>query len=98
VLLISFQVFGLSESVDEMCGVHVDEAMAMLAQGKRDELLDRIVEAFERYKNGKDFVVISGYQLPMEQSHAINALIATVLRAPIVLAYTFTPDTTVRHC
>lgn len=40
--------------------------MDMLATGQSNELVDLIVAAYERYRRGKSFVLLSGAEKPVE--------------------------------
>jgi hypothetical protein len=60
----------------------------MLATGHEDELIDMIVAAYEEYRRGKKFVLLSGVELPV-QSIELNFSFASFVRAPVLFQLRF---------
>lgn len=79
---------GLDASVDEMAPISMDEVTDALAHGKYDDILDRILDAYQNIAEKSDFVVCEGtdyYGAVAAFEFNINADIAKTLSAPILM-------------
>ena len=83
-IVLAKELYGIADSAESMYGVTIDDAMALLAHGKEDELIDQIVAKYEAYSPGKEFVLVSGAELPAE-SHDWNTKICGVLNLPMAM-------------
>jgi len=52
--------YGLEQPAEALCGVDGETARVLATEGRTDELLARIVEAYERLRETADFVVCCG--------------------------------------
>lgn len=75
--------FELRSDVRSMFGVCEDEAVKLVASGRRPELIDRIYASFAAYKDMHDVVIVQGTSLG---SGKLDAEIAGALGAPAVIA------------
>jgi phosphate acetyltransferase len=83
--------FQLKDNKDLMCGVDYEEAVNLLSTRQEDLLIDKIVEAYEKYRFKKRFVLISGINLPVT-SMDINLTIAAILRSPVLFQLRYNKD------
>lgn len=74
--------FELKYDVKSMMGVPEDEAVRLLAAGKRAELLDRIYASFATYRDMHDMVIVHGTSLG---SGKLDAEIASAISTPAVI-------------
>lgn len=82
------EALGLEASVEEMAPVSMDEVTEALAHGKYDEILDTILDAYQRVAENCDFVVCEGtdyFGAMAAFEFNINADISKNLSAPILL-------------
>lgn len=75
--------FELRSDVRSMFGVAEDEAVRLVASGKRAELIDRIYASYMSYKDSHDVVLVQGTSLG---SGKLDAEIAGALNAPAIIA------------
>lgn len=75
--------FELRSDLRSMSGVPEDEAVKLMASGKRAELMDRIFASFTAYKDMHDVVIVQGATLG---SGRLDAEIAGVLNTPTIIA------------
>lgn len=75
--------FELCSDVKTMFGVAEDEAVKLLAMGKRAELIDRIYASYAAYKDMHDVVLVQGTSIGTGK---LDAEIAGVLNAPAIIA------------
>lgn len=75
--------FELRSDVRSMFGVPEDEAVRLVASGRRPELIDRIYAAYAAYKDTHDVVLVQGTSLG---SGKLDAEIAGALNAPAIIA------------
>jgi hypothetical protein len=75
--------FELRSDVKAMFGVPEDEAVRLVASGKRAELIDRIYASYAAYKDMHDVVLVQGTSLG---SGKLDAEIAGALNAPAIIA------------
>lgn len=75
--------FELRSDVKSMFGVAEDEAVRLVASGKRAELIDRIYASYMAYKDSHDVVLVQGTSLG---SGKLDAEIAGALNAPAIIA------------
>lgn len=76
-----------------MVGVHEMEAEELLAAGKEDELVEKIWNAYQEYRKGKDLIVIDGS--PMEVLGGdlfLHGRIAAELGTPVLFTVDFRRD------
>jgi BioD-like phosphotransacetylase family protein len=66
-----------------MFGVAEDDAVKLLASGKRAELIDRIYASYAAYKDMHDVVLVQGTSIG---SGKLDAEIAGALNAPTIIA------------
>jgi len=85
-------VLRLNDDKKDMCGVDYDTALDLISNGHADELFNRIIEAYEKYSRGKEFVVIAGVTLPV-QSMELNMAIASILQTPILFTIKYQKET-----
>ena len=82
------EVFRLECPLEAMIGVTTHESESMLAEGRTEELHEKILEAFKRVQERNDFVLIEGTDF-MSAASAIeddfNGDVARNLNAPVVL-------------
>ena len=79
---------GLDLSLEEMAPVTMEEVSESLSRGRYDELLDRILEAYERAAEGYEFMVCEGtdyFGAMAAFEFNLNADLSNTLGAPIVL-------------
>ena len=79
---------GLEASPDDMVPVTMDQVSKALSKGSYDELLDTILEAYERIAEDADFVVCEGtdyFGAMAAFEFDINADLSKTLGAPILL-------------
>lgn len=79
---------GLEASVEEMVAVTMDEVTDALAHGKYDEILDKILDGYQRIAERNDFVVCEGtdyFGAMAAFEFNINADLSKNLSAPILL-------------
>ncbi len=82
------EALGLPYEVASMQAVSSDEVKRALAAGTKDQLFDRILEAYEDLRRQADFVVVEGtdYEGSLASfEFEINAELAKSLGAPVVL-------------
>ncbi len=82
------EALGLEFTLDEMAPVSMDQVSEALSQGKYDQLLDTILEAYERIAQKCDFVVCEGtdyFGAMAAFEFNINADLSKTLGAPILL-------------
>jgi len=82
------EALGLEQSVEEMCPVTMDQVAEALAQGEYDQLLDTILEAYEKVAGQHDFVVCEGtdyFGAMATFEFDINADLSSNLSSPILL-------------
>jgi phosphate acetyltransferase len=82
---------GLDFTLQEMAPVTLDEVAEALATGKYDQLLDRIIEAYQRIQGRCDFVVCEGtdyFGAMASLEFNINADLSKNLGSPILLVST----------
>ncbi len=82
------EALGLEASVEEMAPVSMDEVTDALAHGKYDEILDKILDAYQSVAAYSDFVVCEGtdyFGAMAAFEFNINADISKNLTAPILL-------------
>lgn len=82
------EALGLDFSLDEMAPVTMDQVSEALSQGRYDQLLDQILEAYERIAQKCDFVVCEGtdyFGAMAAFEFNINADLSKTLGAPILL-------------
>ncbi len=80
--------FGLEHSLAEMCPVSMDQVAEALAQGTYDQLLDTVLEAYEKIASECDFVVCEGtdyFGAMASFEFDINADLSSTLSSPILL-------------
>jgi BioD-like phosphotransacetylase family protein len=75
--------FELRSDVRSMFGVPEEEAVRLVASGKRPELIDRIYASYAAYKDTHDVVIVQGTSLG---SGKLDAEIAGALGAPAIIA------------
>lgn len=75
--------FELRSDVKAMFGVPEDEAVRLVASGKRAELIDRIYASYAAYKDMHDVVLVQGTSLG---SGKLDAEIVGALNAPAIIA------------
>ncbi|KNC69908.1 hypothetical protein SARC_17574, partial [Sphaeroforma arctica JP610] len=76
-------VFELKDDSSAMTGVSYERAARLLTDGLEEELYDEILEKYDLYKAGKEFVLIEGGSLSDELVGTdINSRIANTLDAP----------------
>lgn len=75
--------FELHSDVKSMFGVAEDEAVRLLASGKRSELIDRIYASYAAYKDMHDVVLVQGSSIG---SGKLDAEIAGAINAPAIIA------------
>eukprot|EP00124_Ichthyophonus_hoferi_P005161 Ihof_evm1s685 gene=Ihof_evmTU1s685 len=80
-------VFNMKEDLSTMTAVTRDEAMELLSSNKEEELSDRILSAFTKYRKTKDFVVVQGASMPSEGlSFDLNCEMAKMFELPIMMS------------
>lgn len=77
--------FELKYDIRTMMGVPEDEAVHLVAAGKKGELLDRIYSAYVAYKEAHDAVLVHGVGIG---SGKLDAEVAAALGAPAIIAAT----------
>ncbi len=82
------EALGLEFGLDEMAPVTMDQVSEALSRGKYDQLLDTILESYERIAKKCDFVVCEGtdyFGAMAAFEFNINADLSKTLGAPILL-------------
>jgi BioD-like phosphotransacetylase family protein len=74
--------FGLTYDARTMVGVPEDEAVQLVAAGRRAELLDRVYASFAAYRDLHDLVIVHGTSIG---GGKLDAEIAAALAAPTIL-------------
>jgi len=80
--------FGLETSVEDLAPVTMDQVAAALANGTYDQLLDTILDAYERLEQQYDFVICEGtdyFGAMASFEFNINADLSKNLSSPILL-------------
>jgi phosphate acetyltransferase len=82
------QRYGLDTAYEEMCALSADEAHSMIATGKRDELEQRVFDAYKALERSFEIVVVEGTDfvgmLPA-LNFELNAMLANQLGAPVLV-------------
>ena len=74
-------------------GVAQDEAQALLAAGRSEELTDRVWTAYNDYKRDKDLVIVEGATMEgVANQLELNARFAAELGAPVLMVVDFHRD------
>lgn len=92
----SIDKLGLAaDPADAMVGMTFDEAMHLYASsdGRSDEIFDKIIDKFEAYAKGRDFVMVSGARVPARStsvgdapgSFAFYSSLASALDIPVLV-------------
>ncbi len=82
------KVFDLPFAPELMCPVRLEEAQHLIGEGREKELIERVLEAYERIQRDCDIVVIEGtdYQGALSAfEFDLNAELSMNLSAPILL-------------
>ncbi|KAK9820016.1 hypothetical protein WJX72_005170 [[Myrmecia] bisecta] len=81
------EAFGLAEPMSRMVGVRGYEAVQLLASGRQDELMDRIFDAYESYKELHELVILEGVSTGSlgRTTADLDAKIASVLNTPVLM-------------
>ena len=81
-------VLGLTQSLEEICPVTMEQVTEALGQGVYDQLLDTVLEAYEQVAANYDFVVCEGtdyFGAMASFEFDINADLSSNLSSPILL-------------
>lgn len=82
------ETFGMEYSIEEMQPVTMDQATEALANGKYDQIVDKVLDAYQRLREKTDFVVCEGtdyFGAMASFEFNINADLSKNLGAPILL-------------
>eukprot|EP00123_Amoebidium_parasiticum_P005951 comp17023_c0_seq1/m.15712 comp17023_c0_seq1/g.15712 ORF comp17023_c0_seq1/g.15712 comp17023_c0_seq1/m.15712 type:complete len:770 (-) comp17023_c0_seq1:557-2866(-) len=89
-------VFKMKDDKSSMTAVSQEEALALLSANKEEELTDRILTAYEKYKKNKSFVVVEGAALPSDAvSFEVNSRVAKMFELPVFLSMNCENETNV---
>lgn len=77
------ETFDLTDSLDDMYGVTMDEWVEMVSQGREDELFEKVLERYISYAKDKDFVLVSTFTEEDDQLHW-SAKLCSALSLPVV--------------
>ena len=76
-----------------MYGVPQEEAQALLAAGRTEELMDRAWTAYSEYKSGKELVIVEGATLEgVANQLELNGRFAAELSSPVLMVLDFHRD------
>jgi phosphate acetyltransferase len=85
--------FNLPDDPRSMYGVPQEEAQALLAAGKTEELMDRAWTAFSQYKKGKELVICEGATLEgVANQLELNGRFAAEFNSPVLQVLDFHRD------
>ncbi|CAI5727172.1 unnamed protein product [Hyaloperonospora brassicae] len=87
---------GLRASDHELFGVTSDRALASWLNGQQDDLVEEILDRYERCREGYDFMLIEGSQLSRHESALswkIHVDIAKAIGAPMLTISDFSEST-----
>ncbi|RLN93706.1 hypothetical protein BBJ28_00025677, partial [Nothophytophthora sp. Chile5] len=82
------QQLELSQDVEELYGVTSSRAMEGMLNGKGDDIVEEILNAYEKCRQGHDFMIIEGSQISKHESAMswkINVDIAKALGSPVLM-------------
>ncbi|MBW2731222.1 MAG: phosphate acetyltransferase [Deltaproteobacteria bacterium] len=88
------QVLGLEAEVNQIAPVTMDEVTEALAHGKYDQIVDKIIDAYQKVAEHCDFVVCEGtdyYGAMAAFEFNINADLSKNLGAPVLLVASAQP-------
>jgi len=85
--------FNLSDDPRSMYGVSQEEAQALLAAGRTEELMDRTWSAFSQYRKGKELVIVEGATLEgVANQLELNGRFAAEMNSPVLMVIDFHRD------
>lgn len=82
----------LTDKVEELYGATSEQALDLWLNDKEDDLIDSIMNQFEKARQGHDFMIIEGSQITNHDSAMswkVNTEIARALGAPVLLITDF---------
>jgi BioD-like phosphotransacetylase family protein len=78
--------FELPDDPSRMYGVTEEEAQALLASGRTEELMDRVFSKYQEYRKGKDLVILEGATVDgIGNLVELNGRFAAELDAPVLM-------------
>lgn len=79
--------FGLNLSHDEAYGLTLKRANELISQGKKDEMLEIVIEKYKKLEERFDFILIesSDYKNSITLEHSLNIEFAKNLATPVLI-------------
>ncbi|EFN58138.1 hypothetical protein CHLNCDRAFT_141896 [Chlorella variabilis] len=80
------EAFSLPDDPSRMYGVTGDEAQALLASGRTEELMDKVFSRYQEYRQAKDMVIVEGTTVDgIGNLVELNGRFAAELDSPVLM-------------